>query len=180
MSRFNLQPHPEGGYYARTFQSDDNVKSLNKDRYNNESRYAGTAIYYLLRGNDFSAWHCLKSDELWHYYRGSPVKIHVIDKSGTLTTHLLGDAIDNADASFQLAIKAGNWFAAEPLDKTSYSLVGCTVSPGFDFKDFKLGDRESLSMQFPNHSDIIKQLTRITENTLDNSASFKTTRTYKQ
>lgn len=168
IKKFNLQPHPEGGFYARTFQSTDTVKSSDISRYYNESRYAGTSIYYLLTSNDFSAWHSLKSDEIWHYYRGSPVEIHVIDKNGNLTTHLLGDSFDNPKASFQFAIPAGDWFAAELLDKTSYSLVGCTVSPGFDFKDFTLADRGIFSSQYPQHNKIITRLTRLA---VDNEAT---------
>jgi len=160
VKRFNLQPHPEGGYYARTFQSKDTVKSADKDRYDDEYRKAGTSIYYLLKNNDFSAWHSLKSDELWHYYTGCPIKIYVLDKEGNLTMHLLGNPLNNQDATFQVAIPAGNWFAAEIIDKTSYCLVGCTVNPGFEFRDFKLADRDALSKEFPQHSSLIRQFTR--------------------
>ncbi len=164
IKRFNLLPHPEGGYYARNFLSTDTVKSTNKERYNDENRSAGTSIYYLLQGHNFSAWHSLKSDEIWHHYTGSPVKIHVIDKQGNLTTHLLGNPLENPKASFQVVITAGNWFAAEITDKTSYSLVGCTVNPGFEFKDFKLADRDTLSAEFPQHSAIINQFSRTVQN----------------
>lgn len=163
IKRFNLQPHPEGGYYACNFKSKDTVQSTDKDRYNDENRSAGTSIYYLLQGHSFSAWHSLNSDELWHHYTGSSLKIHVIDKQGNLTTHLLGNPLENPDASFQVAIIAGNWFAAEIIDKTSYSLVGCTVNPGFEFKDFKLADRETLSAEFPQHTAIITQFSRLYE-----------------
>lgn len=162
---FNLQRHPEGGYYARSFQAAQEVKSTDQTRYNNENRSAGTAIYFLLERNDFSAWHKLKSDELWHHYKGSAVKIHVINKQGVLTSHLLGDPTMIRGASFQIAITAGNWFAAEVIDKSSYCLVGCTVTPGFDFKDFELADRDFLSIQFPQHKSIITQLTRVSQNT---------------
>jgi len=161
VKRFKLLPHPEGGYYARTFQSTDVIKSMDKDRYNDESRSAGTSIYYLLQGHDFSAWHCLKSDELWHFYTGSSVKIYVIDKQGNLTTHCLGNHLEDSENSFQIAITAGDWFAAEVVDKTSYSLVGCTVNPGFDFKDFKLADREALSEEFPQHRALITKFSRV-------------------
>jgi len=159
---FNLKKHPEGGWYARTFQSQDTVKSTDIIRYNNETRYAGTAIYYLLEGNDFSAWHSLKSDEIWHYYKGSPVNIHVIDAAGTLTTYLLGDPVETTGASFQVSVRAGEWFAAELSDKAGYCLAGCTVTPGFEFRDFKMADRHFLSKAFPEHSAIINRLTRPT------------------
>lgn len=159
---FKLNQHPEGGYYARTFQSDNTIKSSDKSRYNNETRPAGTAIYYLLNGKDFSAWHQLKSDEIWHFYKGSSAAIHVIDATGNLSTHILGDPTECQNASFQVIIPAGCWFAAEPLDKSSYCLVGCTVTPGFEFSDFKLADRNLFTAQYPQHTSIIHKLTRIT------------------
>jgi predicted cupin superfamily sugar epimerase len=102
----------------------------------------------------------LESDEIWHFYKGSAVKIHVIDKEGNLSKVLLGDFTKTSGASFHVIIKAGDWFAAENVDKTSYCLVGCTVSPGFEYVDFKLADREKLSLKFPQHSAIIERLTR--------------------
>lgn len=163
IKQLDLQPHPEGGYYKRVFQSTDTVKSCDQERYHNENRSAGTSIYYLLKGEDFSAWHRLKSDEIWHYYKGTPIKIHVIDKNGNYTSVVLGDPKVNALASFQISISAGNWFAAEVIDKSSYCLIGCTVSPGFEFKDFELGNRDALLSRYPQHEAIIQRLTRIND-----------------
>ena len=159
ITSLNLQPHPEGGSYACTYQSTAEVKQINQEQC--EIRSAGTSIYYLLNGNDFSAWHILKSDELWHYYKGSLVKIYMIDINNELHIHLLGDPTIIDGARFQVTITANNWFAAEIVNKNSYSLVGCTVNPGFDFKDFKLGDREELSALFPQHASVIRQFTRV-------------------
>ncbi len=166
---FNLQPHQEGGYFAQIFQSNHLVKSTNKNRYDDENRSAGTSIYYLLKGSDFSAWHRIKSDEIWHHYRGSTIKIHVIDKKGNLITQLLGDPIKHREAVFQIIITADHWFSAELIDKTSYCLVGCTVNPGFEFKDFELADRTLLSKQFPQHELMITQLTRVSQNQVEKS-----------
>jgi len=160
IKRLNLQPHPEGGFYARNYQSEDSIKLVDSARYNNEIRRAGSSIYYLLSEHDFSAWHTLKSDEIWHYYIGSSVKIHIIDREGNYSMRLLGNSLDNVDASFQFVIPSGNWFAAEIVDKTSYSLVGCTVNPGFEFNDFTLADRDTLSVEFPQHRSLIMQFTR--------------------
>lgn len=157
-----LMPHPEGGYFAEVFKSTDKVKPLDNSRYNNEDRSAGTAIYYLLKGRDFSAWHRLKSDEIWHYYKGCPITIYVLDPEQRLTTHVLGDPIMHANASFQVAIKSGHFFAAMPVDPGSYTLVGCTVSPGFEYTDFHLANREELLALFPRHADLIKKLSRMT------------------
>lgn len=161
VKNLGLQPHPEGGFYKQAFKSPHRVKSLDKNRYDDEERHAGSAIYYLLNRHDFSAWHRLKSDELWHHYSGSTVRIHIIDKEGNLSSYLLGDPLKNANATHQVHIPAGCWFSAENVNKTSYSLVGCTVTPAFEFKDFELANRESLSRTYPQHTDIINRLTRI-------------------
>lgn len=157
VEHFKLQPHPEGGHYARTFTSSHFVTSLDKKRYNNERRHAGSSIYYLLKGNDFSAWHRLKSDEIWHYYKGSAIQVYVLNEQGILTTYLLGDPAEYSGAVFQVAIAADHWFAAEIIYKSLYSLVGCTVSPGFEFEDWEIASVLDLVDQFPQHETIIKK-----------------------
>lgn len=164
---YNLKPHPEGGYYARTYASADTVLPSDGERYNHETRNAGSAIYYLLNNNDFSSWHTMKSDELWHFYKGSPLNIHVIDKNGKFSTHLLGDPFKTPNAAFQVCVPAGNYFAAENVDKNSYSLIGCTVSPGFEFKDWKLSDRTELINFFPQHKEIIERFSRLSTDCLE-------------
>ncbi len=160
-----LHPHVEGGYFAEVYKSADNVKPIDAARYENEERCAGTSIFFLLEKDDFSAWHALRSDEIWHFYDGSPVQIHVIDpKTHKLTTYLLGNPTQDANAIFIVAIKAGCWFSAEVKDKTSFCLVGCTVNPGFDYKDFQLANRAALSGEYPAYKDIIERLTRVTAN----------------
>jgi uncharacterized protein len=156
---FDLKPHSEGGYFKEIFKSDINVKT-DDDRFNGEVRHAGTSIYYLLSGNDFSAFHLLKADEIWNFYEGSPIKIHMINKDGKLTTYLLGNTLLNPQAAFQVIIPAGNWFSAEVLDKTTFSFVGCIVTPGFEYKDFNIADRETLLARYPAHSDMINSFTR--------------------
>lgn len=155
---YALQPHPEGGYFSLVYKSSDKVKPLDKDRYNDENRSAGTSIYYLLNKDDYSAWHSLKSDEIWHFYKGSPINIHTIDDNEELRTYLLGDPLKIKGASFQVLIKAGSFFAAENVDKNSYSLVGCTVSPGFEYSDFQLPEKGTLIKKFPQHQEIIERL----------------------
>jgi 5'-methylthioadenosine/S-adenosylhomocysteine nucleosidase len=161
IEKFHLKPHPEGGHYARHFTSNLSVKSLDANRYAGESRNAGSAIYYLLSRDEFSAFHMLKSDELWHYYSGSSVKIYVIDEEGKLSSYILGDPSKHAKAKFQVLNPADNWFAAEVVDKNYFSFLGCSVSPGFEFKDFQLADRDELSTQHPTHADIINCFTRM-------------------
>lgn len=166
IKKLNLEKHIEGGYFGLFYQSTDKVVTID-DRYKINSpsefpsiRNAGTSIYFLLENNDFSAWHILKSDEIWHYYDGdSAVLIHTINKNGEYDIKLLGNPKLNADASFQVVIKSETWFAAELENKASFALMGCTVAPGFEYKDFMLADRNKLSDKYPNHADVIKRLT---------------------
>ncbi|NQY05631.1 MAG: cupin domain-containing protein, partial [Flavobacteriaceae bacterium] len=118
-----------------------------------------TAIYFLLTSENFSAFHRIKQDEIWHFYEGSPLYVHVIDPSGKYTRHEVGLDFANGQTP-QLVVPASHWFASSVKDMDSYSLVGCTVAPGFDFDDFELADRQELINKFPNHQDIIKKLTR--------------------
>lgn len=161
IQKLKLEPHPEGGLFALHFRSNQQIKSCDTARYNNEERCSGSAIYYLLRNDEYSAWHRLKSEELWHYHRGSAVKLHMIDSHGKLTSQLVGDPLNIPDAEYQVVIPADVWFAAENLDKNHYSLVGCTVSPGFEYKDFELADKEALTQLFPQHAEMIARLSRM-------------------
>lgn len=118
-----------------------------------------TAIYFLLRGSQCSAFHRLKSDEIWHFYIGSPISIFVIGKDGRLMTAKLGlNAEENERPQF--IIRAGSWFAATLDKEKSYALIGCTVAPGFDFADFEMGNRIKLCRQFPEHSILINKLSK--------------------
>jgi 5'-methylthioadenosine/S-adenosylhomocysteine nucleosidase len=177
VKKFKLQPHPEGGFYVRNHESKINVTSSNLGIHDGETRRAGTSIYYLLRGEDFSAFHILKSDELWHYYKGSAIKLHIINRSGEYETQLLGDPEVFPDAKFQVIVPAEHWFAAEIANKNYYSFVGCTVAPGFEFKDFKLGDRDTLTKQFPDLATLIERFTQ--ENNEDDNLNHAKCSTIK-
>ncbi len=117
-----------------------------------------TAIYYLLQGRDFSAFHRIHSDEVWHHYSGSPMTLHLLKDGGTYEKMHLGPELSRSRP--QVLIPAQTWFAATGDDFESYSLVGCTVAPGFDFADFELGNRTELIAQFPKHCELIGKLTR--------------------
>jgi predicted cupin superfamily sugar epimerase len=171
-TRFNLKAHPEGGYYARIFESAIEMKAFNPDRFENETRKAGTAIYYLLQGYDFSAFQILKSDEIWHYCQASPIILHIIHGLGNYEFQKLGNPAVDSEASFQVNIPAGNWFAAEVIDKNHFSFVGCTVSPGFEFKDFLLGDRDSRNVLFPQHASVINRFTRVSDSVKTNTHDY--------
>jgi predicted cupin superfamily sugar epimerase len=112
----------------------------------------------LLVGEQVSKFHRIKSDEIWHFYEGSPVTIYRISKEGELISTILGREFDNGER-LQTAIPQGEWFGAEVNDKESYSLCGCTVAPGFHFEDFELAERGNLVSSYPHHEKIIQKLT---------------------
>ena len=158
IQKLELQTHPEGGYFKEVYRSKDEIKIEGLPERYKSPRCFGTSIYYLLEGEQFSAFHKLKSDEIWHFYFGSPVVVHMINEEGEYSTITLGQKVDEGE-QLQFAIKNGTLFGAEVKDKTSFSLVGCTVSPGFDFTDFELLDKKTLLGKFPHHKDIINRLT---------------------
>lgn len=150
INKLGLKKHPEGGYYRETYRADVEVDAPAG------RRSAGTAIYYLLERGQFSAFHRIKSDEVWHFYAGSPLVLHVIGLQGELEEITLCRPGRNAVP--QAVVRAGCWFAASP--KGRYSLVGCTVAPGFDFRDFEMAKRDELSSQYPEHGRVIARYTR--------------------
>ena len=153
--RFDLKPHPEGGFFSETYRS---VDAVLRDDGSTQTRSASTAIYYLLCDGAHSAWHRIKSDEVWHFYAGEPLNVHVIDEAGSLITHRLGNALVHPEAVFQAVVPAGRWFAAECADPATFALVGCTVAPGFEFSEFELANVAALKAQHPQHSAFIVRL----------------------
>lgn len=152
-----LSPHPEGGYYRATYKSDLTiVRNALPSGYQGD-RSASTAIYFLLDEGNFSAFHRIASDEVWHFYTGSSLLVYVIDPEGNYFELHLGS--DEGEV-FQAVVKAGSWFASRVRDAAGFALVGCTVAPGFDFADFELGVRSELIRTFPAHRKLIEELTR--------------------
>ena len=151
---FQMTPHPEGGFYKEIFKSD---KKIEIPAFDNivKQRFFQTSIYFLLKENQISNFHRLKSDEIWFFHEGSSVVVHTIDIQGNRTDFVLGSNLANSD-SYQVILPAGTWFAAKNIDQNSYSFFSCTVSPGFDFEDFDLGNFETLSKLFPEHLDLIR------------------------
>jgi len=158
IKRLQLIKHPEGGYFREVYRSGEMILPEYLPKRYKAPRNFSTSIYFLLEGNQFSAFHFLQSDELWHFYDGSSVLLYVIDQKGNLSVQKLGKG---EDSNFQITIQKKNWFAAEVENKKSFSLFGCTVSPGFEFDDFKLGKRNELIKKFPRHKNIISRLTRL-------------------
>lgn len=154
-----MQPHPEGGWYKETYRSTFSIAAGALPAQFGGARSCCTAIYFLLEQGQFSAFHRIKSDELWHFYAGDALEVFVIDHSGQLRIIRLGSNTDRGEV-FQAVVEAGCWFASRPAAGSAYSLVGCTVAPGFDFADFEMAAQQPLMNQYPQHSEIIRQLCR--------------------
>lgn len=150
IEKLKLEKHIEGGFFKRIYTCHHNTTL------NNQQRNLSSAIHYLLEGNDFSAFHKIKSDELLSFNYGSCLTIYIINEAGDLKKIILG----STDNVYTYPILAKQWFAAEVNDKSSFTLMTCFVSPSFDFQDFELADRKKLISLFPQHEQIIKKLTR--------------------
>lgn len=148
IQKLALVPHPEGGYYKETYRSSDSISFniLNMDH--EGKRNLATSIYYLLESGQVSKFHRLKSDEIWYYHCGGPMRIICLSE-GEISTILLGIDI-SLNQLPQIIIKAGTIFGATPLDENSFTLVGCMVTPGFDFKDFEFLGKEELIKDYPD------------------------------
>lgn len=157
-----LSEHPEGGYFRETYRSDESLaKGALPTRFGGD-RACSTAIYFLLEGDDFSALHRIKQEEVWHFYDGSSITIHVIAPGGDYFTIKLGRD-PQGGAAPQAVVKAGYLFGVTVDDPRSYALAGCTVAPGFEFADFEMPTRAELCRLYPEHRQIIERLTRSIE-----------------
>jgi predicted cupin superfamily sugar epimerase len=159
IERLQLVPHPEGGYFRETYRCGETIAQKALPERFGGGRAFSTAIYYLLRGADFLAFHRIKQDEVWHFYDGSSVTLHVIDPDGRYATVKVGRDLEAGEVP-QAVVKAGWLFGASVNDPRSYALVGCTVAPGFDPADFERPKREELCELYPWHRGVIKKLTR--------------------
>jgi uncharacterized protein len=150
-----LSPHPEGGYFRATYKADLTIPHGALPSTFGGDRAASTAIYFLLEGKDFSAFHRIAADEVWHFYTGNSLVVHVIDAEGNASELHLGP-----EAGFQAVVKAGCWFASRLKEPVGFALVGCTVAPGFEFEDFEMAKRAELMSVYPAHGKLIEELTR--------------------
>jgi predicted cupin superfamily sugar epimerase len=155
----DLEPHPEGGYFKRQYYSEEYVlKDSLPERYSH-LRHFYSSIYYLLGPGDFSAFHRLKSDEIWHFFEGDSISIHFLNPDGTYSLHHMGINLAKGEC-YQLLIPHGTWFAAQPVNVTGYTLIGCTVIPAFDYEDFEIGDFNDLSTLYPQHTVLVRRFCR--------------------
>lgn len=160
VEKLQMLPHPEGGFYKENYRSTEHIDlGCLPERFEG-SRPFSTAIYFLITAGNFSAFHRIKSDECWHFYTGDPLWVHLIDNTtGAYSKIALGNEL-NGSAVFQAVVPAGFWFASETQPGGSFSLVGCTVAPGFDFADFELANRDALIATSPEQAALITRLTR--------------------
>ncbi len=155
--RLDLQPHPEGGFFRETYRSAEGIPVDSLPSRFPGDRVFSTAIYYLLETGQFSAFHRIRSDEMWHFYDGDPLEIVLL--GGTTGTNSIRMGRDDG-CELQAVVPAGIWFAARCVPGSSFSLCGCTVAPGFDFADFEMADRDDLCRAFPADRELILTLTR--------------------
>jgi uncharacterized protein len=158
INHLGLLPHPEGGFYKETYRASEKILSSALPALFGGDRNLSTAIYFLLRSEDISVFHRIKSDELWHFYYGSTLLIYVLHER-ELKIHRLGANLDKGD-SLQVVIPANCWFAAHIENPDSFALCGCTVAPGFDFRDFEMAERNTLLKEYPGYDKEIIRLTR--------------------
>jgi predicted cupin superfamily sugar epimerase len=171
----HLTPHPtEGGWYVRTYESGATIEQSalglidSKWRYPG-ARHTGTAIYYLLEPGTFSEMHRLRSDELFHFYLGDPVEMLQLTPPhpelpdefdpGASERIVIGNDLAAGERP-QVLAPQGVWQGSRLVPGGSFALLGCTVSPGFEFEDYEAGDRNALIKQWPEHAELILALTR--------------------
>ncbi len=157
IKHLNLTAHQEGGLYRETYRSDENIQICGLPSRFDAPRSFSTAIYFMLRSQDKSLFHRIKSDELWHFHYGDTLHIYILTEE-TVNVVKLGAKVHEGD-SLQVVIPANCWFGAKVINPGAYALSSCTVAPGFDFKDFELADRAKLLLEFPRHKEIINDLT---------------------
>ena len=156
IQHLQLKPHPEGGFYKEEYRSNIEISTKELPIGYKTPRRIATSIYYLLRSEDISRFHRLRSDELWYYHSGSAIKIIYIDTEGKKHTHILGKNREKAE-QFSLLIPGGCIFCAEVIDSNNFTLASCVVAPGFEFEDFEMFDKEDLIQAYPKHSGLFEK-----------------------
>ncbi len=157
--RLNLQPHPkEGGWFRETYRAAESLaQSRLPGRYPGE-RSASTAIYYLLTPTTFSALHRLRTDEVFHFYLGDPVRMLQLAPDGTGRSIVLGIDIIHGHEP-QVIVPRDIWQGSMLEPGGRFALLGCTVAPGFDYVDYEHGNRAGLLSKYPDHAELIRRLT---------------------
>ncbi|HSP06541.1 MAG TPA: cupin domain-containing protein [Acidobacteriota bacterium] len=156
--RLNLQPHPrEAGFFAETHRSGDRVAWEALPATYDGTRCFSTAIYFLLKADGFSEMHRLRSDEIYHFYKGAPAEMLLLFPDGSGKILRLGNDLDAGEVP-QIVVPRNVWQGMIPLG--DYTLSGCTVSPGFEYSDYQAGQREDLIRKYPQWTAAIARRTR--------------------
>lgn len=158
INMLKLQQHIEGGYFTEIYRSKNIIKKENLSHSYDSDRCFITSIYYLLKSGQKSLFHKIKSDEVWHFYAGSPLKLLSIFSNKEFHIFILGNDFEKNE-KFQVGIPADSWLAATPIFDNSYSLVGCTVAPGFEYSDLEIANRDYMLKNYPHLNDVIKIFT---------------------
>jgi uncharacterized protein len=155
-----LTPHPrEGGFYIRTYESGEILPaSVFPDGRYSGARHASTAIYYLLEPKTFSEMHRLRSDEIFHFYAGNSVEMLQLYADGKGASIRIGTNLSVGERP-QVVVPCGVWQGSRLVSGGEWALLGCTVSPGFDFEDYEAESREILCAGWPEFRPIIEALT---------------------
>ena len=156
IDKFELSKHPEGGYFKEIYRCNEKISSKELNNNFEGTRNLATSIYYLLESNDVSLFHRLISDEIWYYHYGSSVTIHCFSPKGEYYTLLVGVETEN----LQVIIPKETIFGVTVNTENSYCLLGCVVTPGFDFSDFEMIERNYLLDKYPQEKEIILKLTK--------------------
>ncbi len=160
VARLRLEPHPEGGFFREVYRSSVRLDHPTIPNGVERARSAGSLIYFLLAGRDFSAFHRVKwTDEIWHLYAGGPLELHTIDAESRYAKRVLTSDLDIGEPTALVA--AGCWQAARLAPGVEWALGGCTVAPGFEFADFQMPPAAELIATHPAHAAIIRELTRL-------------------
>ena len=157
IKEFDLQPHPEGGYFREPYRAQGIIKKQVLPPTFKGDRNYSTTVYFLLPKRSKSRLHRLPSDEVWHFYLGGPLKLIIINKEGAVEEITLGHNVQ-AGHKLQYVVPAGLWFGSYPAKGTAYSFVGCTVAPGFDFADLEMAKTEDLLKHYPQAKKTIEFL----------------------
>ena len=159
VERLELVPHPEGGFFREVYRSTTKLDHPDIPQGRPRERSAGTLIYFLLSGDDFSAFHRIRwTDEVWHLYAGGPLELFLIDGRGKLEHRLLTTELMRGEPTTR--IPAGSWQSARLATGGTWALGGCAVSPGFEYDDFEMPLRSELLERYPAHEATIRNLTR--------------------
>ncbi len=159
IDQLGLEAHIEGGAFRQTYKSSGTLAQAALPAAFAGDRHFSTAIYFLLQAGEFSALHRLASDELWHFYEGEVLSIYEFEANGQLRVHQLGRDLQAAQ-QLQVVVQAGSWFGSRCEVPGGFSLVGCTVAPGFEYDDFCLAAAADLITHYPQHAVLIRELCR--------------------